>query len=257
MPSLVIELSFVGTNFHGWQFQPGLRTIQGELERALKTVTNKELRVVGCCRTDAGVHARQYLASCNLDHPLDLERLKRALNGVLPKDIRVLSLELKERFNARFDTISKLYSYCILTAPDPFLAPYCLLINRPIDIDLLSRSWGSYIGLHDFRSFCKIEPGKSTLIFIDQAITIASGKAIFLKIRASHFLRYMVRRLVGCSIALSQNRLSIDNFKSALTGEKVCPFCAPPHGLTLEQVIPRTKPPLIKGFPNDDKVSNI
>ncbi|MEN3034232.1 MAG: tRNA pseudouridine(38-40) synthase TruA [Aquificaceae bacterium] len=239
MPSLVLGLSFIGTHFHGWQFQPGLRTVQGELERALKLILGKEHRVTGCCRTDAGVHARRYIASSNLESIPDLDKLKRALNGVLPNDIRVFSLELKERFNARFDTIFKVYSYCIMTVQDPFLMPYCLFLNREFDLQLLKTAWSSLVGLHDFRAFCKLEPKKNTRIFIDRATVESAGGVITLKIGASHFLRYMVRRLVGCSLALSQGKISFENFKSALSGVSICPFCAPPHGLTLEEVIPR------------------
>ncbi len=234
----LLRLSFVGKDFHGWQYQPHLRTVQGELQRALKTILGEEVKVIGCCRTDAGVHARDYIANFKTSKKIDEEKLLRALNGILPKDVGVFKVSLVPKdFNARRDVDYKVYTYQILNAPyrDPFLEDFCLRLPVKLKGDKLKRICELLKGEHDFRAFAKLEGKRRTQIHLQTSLEM-EGELIRINFKAKSFLRYMVRRLVGLILYYCLDKVSLEEVKELLKGRGHFPYTAKAKGLTLKEV---------------------
>ncbi|EDP74552.1 tRNA pseudouridine(38-40) synthase TruA [Hydrogenivirga sp. 128-5-R1-1] len=237
MNNYMLRLAFVGTNYSGWQIQPGVPTVQGTLKEALETVFGEEIRVIGCCRTDAGVHAEDYVANFRSIKELECEKLLRALNSLLPKDIGVYEVKLvDENFNSRYSVKGKTYLYRLWNSfvRNPFLYPFSWSVTRRVDLNLLSEALEIVSGRHDFRGFAKLEEDKTTVIELETKLAV-SGDLIELRFTASHFLRYMVRRLVGAIVKRAEGKVSTGELYEYLKG-KHCPHTAPAKGLTLERV---------------------
>jgi len=172
-----LTLAYDGTNFRGWQVQPGERTVQGELQSALGRITGESPLPQGSGRTDAGVHALAQVASFELHVPIPAENLRMALNRTLPASIRVLETRIvQSTFHARHSAVAKTYEYRVflekpapwpdLHAPSkvcpPFLAPYVCPYPWPLNLDSLQKSASAFLGEHDFRSFAASEPDLAT-----------------------------------------------------------------------------------------------
>jgi tRNA pseudouridine38-40 synthase len=223
-------VAYDGTDFHGWQMQPGLRTIQGELQEALERVTGEAPLPQGSGRTDAGVHALGQVASFALEAGIPAENLVLALNRTLPEAIRVVSAErVAEGFHARHSTVAKTYEYRIflerpgVEAPrlicPPFLARYVYSFPWPLDLSALQAAAGYFVGTHDFLSFAATDPdlaarGAEATVEDEDGVpqknavrTIfgsawheergADGATLIYRVRGSGFLHHMVRNIVG------------------------------------------------------------
>ncbi len=238
MPNYVLFLSFVGTDFHGWQIQPGLRTVQGVLKESLEKLFGHEVKITGCCRTDAGVHAKEYVANFKGYKDFQPDVLLKALNSLLPKDMGIKRVWIQEGFNARYSVKGKLYTYRILNthARDPFLEPFCWRIPYRLDFPAMESACRLFSGEHDFSGFAKLEEERITVIKIEEVSIRKEGDLILFSVRARNFLRYMVRRMVGCLVYVGLGRLKEEDIKEFLQGKKSCPFTAKAHGLTLEKV---------------------
>lgn len=156
-----LTLSYDGTDYNGWQVQPGHRTIQGELRAALHRVTGEEPLPQGSGRTDAGVHALAQVASFPLLAPIPSDNLKRALNRTLPEAIRILDARIAPAsFHARHSAMAKTYEYRIFREPlcPPFLARYVMACTWPMDVDALQEAAEEFAGEHDFTSFAATDP---------------------------------------------------------------------------------------------------
>lgn len=156
-----LTLAYDGTDYSGWQVQPGERTIQGELQEALQRVTGENPLPQGSGRTDAGVHALGQVASFWMLAPIPPENLKRALNRTLPEAIRILDAEIAPAsFHARHSAVAKTYEYRIFREPlcPPFLARYVLACTWPLDFDALQAAARMFVGEHDFLSFAATDP---------------------------------------------------------------------------------------------------
>ncbi len=240
MPNYVLFLSFVGTHFHGWQVQPGLRTVQGVLKEAIERLFQHPVKLTGCCRTDAGVHAFEYVANFHGERPMEPEILLKALNSLLPEDVGIKRVWIQEGFNARYSVKGKVYLYRILNthARDPFMEPFCWRIPYKLDYEKMLLASELFVGLHDFSGFSKLEEeDKNTLIDVEEVSLQKVEDLIEFRIRARSFLRYMVRRIVGSLIYVGLGKLSQEDIKSYLRGEGKCPYTAKAKGLTLERVI--------------------
>ncbi len=240
MINYLLRLSFVGTNFSGWQVQPGRRTVQGELQRALSEIFGKEVKLVGCCRTDAGVHALDYVANFKAKKDMEEEKLLKALNGLLPRDIGVCEVrKVDEEFNARYSVRGKVYLYKIWNGEfrNPFLYPFSWHLRKKLDTSLLREVIGKVKGRHDFRAFAKLEEEKNTLIEIEEVSLKERKELIEVRVRASHFLRYMVRRIVGTAVHIALGFYPPVLMEELLRGEGKAPYTAPAQGLHLERVI--------------------
>ena len=235
----LLLLSFIGTNFHGWQIQPNLRTVQGTIKSALEQILQHEVKLIGCCRTDSGVHAREYVANFKTHKYMDTDTLLKALNSLLPDDIGVLEVKLvDETFNARYSVRAKTYVYRLWNSyrKDPFLQLYTWHFPYDIDLDAIEKALDLLRGCHDFSSFAKLEEDKkNTWIHLDAHME-RKGELIELRFTASHFLRYMVRRIVGCLVHVGVGKINLENVMEFLEGKRVCPYTAKAQGLTLEKV---------------------
>ena len=238
MPNYLLRLSFIGTNYHGWQIQKDVPTVQGKITEVLKKILDEEVKVTGCCRTDAGVHALDYVANFKTGREVEGEKLLRSLNALLPRDIGIREVRIvDEDFNSRFSVKGKTYLYRIFNTPyrDPFEHPFTWHVFREMDHGTLEKACRKLSGKHDFRGFAKLEEEKETVI--DLEITPERmGNLILIRFRAGHFLRYMVRRLTAFIVMASTGRLNVSDADKFMKGQTF-PYKAPARGLFLERVI--------------------
>jgi tRNA pseudouridine38-40 synthase len=239
MPNYVLLLSYVGTHFHGWQVQPNLRTVQGVLKESLQRLFKEDIKLVGCCRTDTGVHAKEFVANFSAQREIKPEQLLKALNSILPQDIGIKKVWVQEGFNARYSVKGKVYLYRILNSHsrDPFLEPFVWRIPKQLDFSIMLEASKLFLGKRDFSAFAKIEEEKNTLIELEDVKLSKFEELIEIRIRARSFLRYMVRRIVGSLVQLGLGKISQEDIQSYLLNKKTCPFTAKAKGLTLERVI--------------------
>jgi tRNA pseudouridine38-40 synthase len=241
--NFLLKLAFVGTEFHGWQYQPPpLKTVQGELIKALRILFKKDwIKIIGCSRTDAGVHAEEFYANFLIDKFIEPSKLLKALNGLLPPSIAVYEVRTVDiNFNSRYNATGKVYKYLIWNHPvrNPFLLNRAWHIYQPLDLDLIKEGAQIFIGSHDFSAFSKNEEGKNPIITIENLEISIEDKILIFRIKASHFLRYMVRKIIATLIELGKRNITLEEVKSMLLSRdpSKVPFKAPPYGLYLEKV---------------------
>jgi len=237
-----VVIHFDGTEYYGWQFQrPEYRTIQAELIRVLKIIAKKQVLVTGSSRTDAGVHSSGLTANFHLPVTIEPESLKRALNSLLPKDIRIMECDLMDKaFNARFGAHSKTYVYRIFTGQvqSPFSQRFSLHIPFPLDVKAMRKATRHFIGSKDFSSFTSDEPGKKRMREIDIFKMQVKNQEIIFTVRGKSFLRYMVRNMVGTVIDVGKGKFKADEIPAifAAKDRRRAGQTAPAKGLTLEKV---------------------
>lgn len=262
-----LTLAYDGTEFHGWQVQPGERTIQGELQAALGRVTGESPLPQGSGRTDAGVHALGQVASFSLAAPIPAENLQRALNRTLPASIRILeSRTVHSAFHARHSAVAKTYEYRIFRGAicPPTLARYVYACSWLMDVALLQMAAQLFEGEHDFLSFAATDPDLTTrnleqsperdteikaLAATQMTIrTIYSsewkergteaGALLVYRVRGSGFLHHMVRNLVGTMLEVGRSKLSLAQIPEILAARNrdAAGPTAPARGLFLVSV---------------------
>ncbi|MGZ5440125.1 MAG: tRNA pseudouridine(38-40) synthase TruA [Candidatus Aminicenantales bacterium] len=209
MKNYRIVVGYDGTNFRGWQRQPDGRTVQGVLEEALRKITGKRTVVHGAGRTDAGVHALGQTASFRGVFKLSDEVLLRALNAVLPPDIRVFSLaEAPADFHARRSARSKLYRYRIVNAPQPSPLDHSFVLHWPYPLKLgkMRQAAKLFARTADFTAFSS-NRDRSPVRTVTRSELRKSGDEIIYSIEAAGFLRYMVRTIVGTLLEVGRGRI--------------------------------------------------
>lgn len=242
MPRYFLEIAYVGTAYHGWQNQPRHNSVQGEMERALATMTQqKGLNVVGCGRTDAGVHASSYFLHTDLvAAPKDLERFTHRLNGLLPHDISVMrTFPVPEDAHARFSATERGYRYRVHRYKQAFLHDRSLLYHPPVDLDAMNRACEVLLTEKDFTSFCKAGTDVKTMICdVRHAEWVGDDRQYAFTIRADRFLRNMVRAIVGTCLRIGRGIEPVDSMERVLAARdrSAAGRSAAACGLYLEKV---------------------
>jgi tRNA pseudouridine38-40 synthase len=237
-----VVVHFDGTEYYGWQFQTAAYpTIQAELIRTLKIIAKKQVLVTGSSRTDAGVHSSGLTANFQLPVTIEPDSLKRALNSLLPKDIRIVECELMDKsFNARFGAISKTYVYRIFTGPvqSPFSQRFALHLPFALDLKAMRRAVRHFVGSKDFTSFSSDEPGKKKIREVDVFKMQVRKDEITFTVRGKSFLRYMVRNMVGTLIDVGRGKIAAEDIPLifAAKDRRRAGQTAPAKGLTLVKV---------------------
>jgi len=259
-----LTLAYDGTDFQGWQVQPGLATIQGELQAALGRVTGESPLPQGSGRTDAGVHALGQVASFALRAPIPAENLHRALNRTLPPSIRITEAKtVRSGFHARHSAVAKTYEYRIFRGKlcPPFVARYVWACPRPLDVDRLQACARFFQGEHDFESFAASDPDRNTrelgaqheeteprIAPLSTVRTIFSsaweqdsseaGAILVYRVRGNGFLHHMVRNLVGTMVDVGRGFLPLDAIPGILAAcdRSAAGPTAPARGLFLHSV---------------------
>jgi tRNA pseudouridine38-40 synthase len=236
-----VILAYDGTHFRGFQRQGSTRTVQAELEKALRGLGWTDRAIFFSGRTDSGVHAAGQVAVFDLEWAHSDETLVQALNAHLPDDAAVLAAQ-KERddFHPRFDALERCYRYRIYTNPvrDPLRERYAWRVWPAVNADRLEQAARLLLGSHDFAAFgTPPKPGGSTIRLIYQADWECEGDELRFKVSGNAFLYHMVRRLVYAQVQVGQDRLSLEYFEDAVhLARPLPPGLAPAQGLTLMAV---------------------
>lgn len=243
MRNIKITVEYEGSNYSGWQRQKNSRdTIQEKIENALWEITGEKISVAGSGRTDAGVHAIGQVANFHTSSRMSGEKLCRALNSVLPRDISVKSLEeVPADFHSRISSKKKTYFYRILNraAPPALDRKTCWFISRELDTDSMSAACRLIEGKHDFAVFANVDAKvKTTVRTVFSAKIKRDGDFIIFTVSADGFLKRMVRLIVGTLVRVGKGNLSVKGLEEIMKkGEKTRDvIAAPPQGLFLEKV---------------------
>jgi tRNA pseudouridine38-40 synthase len=241
-------LQYDGTDFHGWQIQENLRTVQGELTSALSLIDGRSISVHGSGRTDAGVHAEGQVANADIQREITPEKLRNAINANIGKDVRVLNAEVVDAgFHARYSAIEKTYVYRIVNAHvvSPFWSRYTYQEARKLDLDRMRSAAQLFLGQHDWTAFSAAQSDVEDRVRTITGLDIgevddarACGSIIEVRVTADGFLRYMVRTIAGTLMAVARNELENDPIREAIsTGHRpLAATTAPACGLTLVSV---------------------
>jgi len=209
-----VTLAYDGTEFHGWQIQPDLATVQGILEDIISGVEGKPVHVAGSGRTDAGVHAEAQVAAFTLQNPIPVDNLRRAVNRLLPPAIRITAAEeTHSEFHPRFDSIAKTYRYTVFrgeTCP-PFKWRYVHYHPYPLNEARMAEGANVFVGTHNFAKFSAKDDraaGSSKVRTIFSSDVRREGELLIYTVRGSGFLKHMVRNLMGTLIEMGRGNLS-------------------------------------------------
>ncbi|MBM3725644.1 MAG: tRNA pseudouridine(38-40) synthase TruA [Acidobacteria bacterium] len=252
MRRIRITLAYDGTAYHGWQVQPGLATIQGCLEEAVAGIEGRPVSVDSSGRTDAGVHAEAQVAAFHLDNRIPVENLLRALNQVLPRDIRVLDArEAAPDFHPRFQAAAKTYEYRIQRTPicPPFDRLYVYHFPYPLDEERFVRCARLFEGSHDFTCFAAADEkdalGASKVRTVWSSTVRREGSRLLFRVRGSGFLKHMVRNMTGVLVECGKGNLDEAAVRERLArpGAFLPGPAAPARGLFLLGVEYPTDPP--------------
>ena len=244
----LITFSYDGSKYKGYQKQPKMKTVQGELEKVLRTINDDaKVNVTASGRTDAGVHALNQKAHFDLQIKITPEKLGKALNSMLPEDIYVKKVELvDDAFHARFDVVAKEYIYKInLGEYNPIEKDYVLQYNKPLDVVEMERALKYLEGTHNFRSFVKVDEEKEsyerTIISANLMRDVKNVNAITLTFLGTGFMRYMVRNIVGTLLEIGEGKRKSEDIILILKEENrmYAGKTALPNGLYLKDVFYR------------------
>jgi tRNA pseudouridine38-40 synthase len=243
VPRFKLTIEYAGTRYSGWQIQQNARTVQGEIDKAVRTVTGrKDFELYGSGRTDAGVHALGQVAHLDVSTTLPPETLRRRVNDELPADINILSaLVVPHRFHARHHAVARRYLYQVATRRTAFAKPYVWWVKEQLHIERMRQSASAFIGLHDFAGFAvtaRDDDETSTRVQLERIDIQREGALVLLGVEGSHFLWRMVRRLVGVLVAAGRGELDVADAQSLLGARSDLParLTAPASGLFLERV---------------------
>lgn len=247
MRNIKMEIQYDGSRYKGWQKQnikgSTVSTIQEKLENVLSKMTGEEIQVIGCGRTDAGVHATNYIANFKTDSIMKIKKMKEYIAEFLPDDIVVKSMtDVNERFHARLNAQAKTYVYTIDNNPynDVFLRKFAFHVDERLDVNKMKEAAEVLVGTHDFASFTslKVKNNKSTVRTL-HSIEITSESNVFkIKIKGNSFLLNMMRVITGTLIEVGKGKISKEQLKEILEAKnrELAGERAPARGLCLTLV---------------------
>ncbi len=241
MKTLIIKFQFDGTDFCGWQMQPGQRSLQGELTKAFELKTGNEYKIIAAGRTDTGVHGISQIATIKVDDfRIPEDKIVPAINTVLPNDIQLLEAQIIEQdYNARFDAISREYSYYITNDYSVFKRRYFAHYKEQLDINLMNEASASIIGKHDFTTYSKVNNDLNHYeCILEKCDWIKINETdIKLNIKSNRFVYSMVRSLVGTLVDIGSGKMGVDYLKNSLLKKdrSLCSTIAPANGLFFEK----------------------
>ena len=216
-----VRLSYLGTNYHGWQYQPNAISVQEKLEIAFSTALQVKTNITGAGRTDTGVHAKNYIAHFEMNNSKfenDIQLLIYKLNSLLPKDIAIHDIyKVDNNAHARFDAKKRTYQYFIATQKDPFRTNTAWLRLGELDIDLMNKAGEILKENKDFTSFAKLHAdAKTNICDLMIAKWTKEDNLYFFEISADRFLRNMVRAIVGTMIMVGNHKITLDDFRNII-----------------------------------------
>ncbi len=245
MKNIAMRITYVGTNYHGWQYQENGITVQEAVETAIRKTTGAPVRVTGCSRTDAGVHALDYVLNFRSDTKIPLERLPYALNYHLGGDITAIEAwEAEPEFNARFSARGKRYVYNIWNHvfKNPFMAGYSWHFPYKLDVERMKKAAAAFVGTHDFKGFMASGGQQKTTVRTIRVCTAErdenTPELIKITVEADAFLYNMVRIIAGTLADVGTGRLEPEAMADIIGGgdRRLGGITAPPQGLFLKKV---------------------
>jgi tRNA pseudouridine38-40 synthase len=258
VPRFKLTIEYAGTRYSGWQIQKNAKTVQGEIDRAVRSVTGrKDFELYGSGRTDAGVHALAQVAHLDVSTSLPPETLRRRLNDELPADINILTTaHVPHRFHARHDAVGRRYLYQLARRRTAFAKAYVWWVKEPLDTGRMRDAAQAFVGMRDFRSFAAsdaddteaehpsapassaLRRDKSTVVLVEHVDIVDDGSLVLVSVEGSHFLWKMVRRIVGVLAEIGRGGLEPGAVATFLAEGSTAParLTAPPSGLFLERV---------------------
>ena len=236
-----LELSYAGTNYHGWQIQPNAVTVQETIEHALGLLLRSTIKITGAGRTDTGVHARQMFAHFDTEKAINPVDLTYKLNSFLPADIAIQKmLSVTDKAHARFDAIARSYQYFIHRYKNPFLTETSWYLSKDLDVDLMNKAARILLNYKDFKSFSKTHTDVKTYICdVRQAAWQTTDNQLVFHITADRFLRNMVRAIVGTLVDIGLHKISLDELIQIIESRdrSNAGFSVPAKGLFLTEIV--------------------
>ncbi|MCF8379635.1 MAG: tRNA pseudouridine(38-40) synthase TruA [Bacteroidales bacterium] len=236
----IIELSYSGKNFHGWQIQPNANTVQQYLQESLSILTQEEIIITGAGRTDTGVHASYYVAHFDSDSDLDTESLSFRLNQFVSKDLSIFSIRrTSDDFHARFDALSRTYKYIINTKKSAFLNNLSYYYSGDLDLEKMNVCSTILMEYSDFTSFAKLHSdNKTNICKIEKAVWEKHDDYVIFTIKADRFLRNMVRAITATLLDVGKGKIDMKEFKNIINKKdnQLASMSAPAKGLYLYDI---------------------
>jgi len=241
VPTYRITIAYDGTDFRGYAINPGVRTVQGELETALAKILSAPVATVVAGRTDAGVHARANVISFAADSDVDPGRIRRSITSMLgPEVVATEAVSAPDGFSARFSATGRRYRYRVDTgvAPDPLMRRTAWHVTHALDVNAMNRAAAAMVGAHDFASLCRAAEGRSTERTVLEASWSEEPPGLVFEVQASAFCHQMVRSMVALCVEVGRGREDAAWVAAVLEARdrNATSGAAPPHGLVLWEV---------------------
>jgi tRNA pseudouridine38-40 synthase len=234
------DISYKGTQFHGWQSQQNAKGIQEVIEEALSLQLREKIEIIASGRTDKGVHALQQIVHFDIPKVLDTESDKNKLNAFLPQDIAINQIiPVQATAHARYDAVARNYIYKISRQKNPFLNGLAYEYKKPLDIDMMQAACGIIVGRHNFQSFSIVKTSVNNFFCdIYEAKWLYNKDCLEFHVKANRFLRGMVRALAGTLLLMGEGKCHLEQFKSIIESRdrKQAGRALPPEGLYLSKI---------------------
>ena len=243
MPRFKLTIEYAGTRYSGWQIQKNAKTVQGEIDRAVRTATGrKDFELYGSGRTDAGVHALGQVAHLDVSTNLPAESLRRRVNDELPADINILAASVvPHRFHARHDAVARRYLYQLARRRTAFAKPYVWWMKEAIDVARMCAAAAAFVGMRNFQSFAASDDDEASgpkLVRVERLDIVEDEDLVLVAVEGSHFLWKMVRRIVGVLVEIGRGQMEASAAAAFLDESSPAParLTAPASGLFLDRV---------------------